>query len=239
MNCQISKVSIEMNILFADDHAMVRDGIGLLLKQLDEQCTLYDCINFHDVKNALNLMSFDLVIVDLIMPGMLGMQGVRYIRRSIPATPLVILSSSEEPSIVKQSLKCGVNGYITKSLCGSAFLHALKVVLEGDVYLPPEYSHLTSSIDSKQCHARQSTIEEKDLSDTSILKSAKTSPLTVRQREVLELISSGNTNKEIANLLNMSEPTVRTHLTAIFKKLGVANRTQAAQKANKMGHLLN
>jgi len=227
-----------MNILFADDHNMVREGIGLLLKRFDSQCRLYDCLNFQDIKKTLGLITFDLVIVDLIMPGMLGMQGIRYIRQSIPATPLIILSSSEEPSIVKQALKCGVNGYVTKSLCGSVFLHALKVVMSGDIYVPPDNIHLLNNLYAKNGHSSQDSEEVNDAVNKNIYK-IKDSSLTHRQRDVLELLSAGMTNKEIANLLDMSEPTVRTHLTAVFKKLGVANRTQAVQKAITYGHLAN
>lgn len=217
-----------VNILLADDHNMVREGISLLLKQFDRNCEIYECLTYQDMEQIVHKFEFDFMLVDLVMPGMNGMQGVRSIRRTKPSTPIIILSSTEESSTIQQAINCGVNGYVTKSLCSDELIQAIKAVLVGEIYIPPAY------FANGKASVQSAPAEKPSYVDIPV---EYLSLLTVRQREVMELLSMGISNKEIANKLNMSEPTVRTHLTAIFRKLGVGNRTQAVRKF--MGYLQN
>ena len=194
---------------------MVREGISLLLKQYDKDCEICECLTYQDIEQVTRSLDFDLMLVDLVMPGMDGMQGVKSIRKIKPSTPIIILSSTEDASAIQQAIECGVNGYVTKSLCGSVLIQDIEAVLAGEVYIPPAYYELEGT--------------EKNSGSTEKANECLSS-LTMRQREVLDLLSMGMSNKEIANQLNMSEPTVRTHLTAVFRKLGVENRTQAVRK---------
>lgn len=214
-----------MKILLVDDHALVREGLTHILNRLDDVTVILEAA---DCNGALKLAKqhpdIDVALLDITLPGMNGIEGIDRLRERLPSTPIVMLSVSEDPEIVQKALRRGAQGFIPKSSTGNVMLSALRLVLSGGVYLPPSLLHrpgLPGSRPPPTSKAPESIDDGLDL--------------THRQREVLALVIKGRTNKEIARELNMSEATVRTHATAIFKTLNVTNRTQAGHIAAQRG----
>jgi len=162
----------------------------------------------------------DAVILDLTMPGMDGFSAIQEFGRRCPDLPVIVLSASEGPLEVRRALAAGALGYVPKSANPHTLLSALKLVLSGEVYVPPLLlDHIAVP--------RQTGVNQNH--------EALDGRLTERQTEVLKLIVQGLSNKEIATALDLSEKTVKAHVTAIFRALNVVNRTQAAVAARQGG----
>lgn len=214
-----------MEILLADDHALVRDGIKQLIQRQYENACIFEAATFDETKDiAQQKPNLDLVLLDLVMPGMNGMESISILRHCIPATPIIILSGTEEPSLVRRALNLGVQGYILKTSGGKVMLSAISLVFSGGVYIPPSLlQEAVSSTDTDQAlkQARQ-------------LSSNAFQNLTPRQREILAQLAQGKANKEIARNLGITSATVRTHINLLFKILNVSNRTQAGRMATEL-----
>lgn len=205
-----------MKILIADDHPMFRAGIRHVLLQLGDRVEL---IEAHDHSNVLAQLhehhDVDLLLMDLSMPGMQGLQALRLVTQKYPALPVVILSASEERIDMQRSLDGGALGFIQKSANAEVMLHALRLVLAGGMYVPP------------------ALVQGSTLASAMTLPSHKHEELTPRQSTVLTLVIEGKSNKAIATELGLTEATVKAHITAVFKALRVSNRMQAAIAAGK------
>jgi DNA-binding NarL/FixJ family response regulator len=209
-----------MKVLIADDHNLIREGIKLLLNRLWESADVLEADNFDDARKIVAANTdLDLIIMDLFMPGMMGPQGVSIIRNSAPVVPVIVLSMSEDPEHMRDALKFGANGYIPKSSKNSILSNAINLVLEGGIYIPPEM--LSEIVDTGK-------------PDTAADKNSKKPALTERQMEVLNLMAQGRTNKDIARILDISDATVKSHTTTIFRQLGANNRTQAVHYAQQL-----
>ncbi|MBC7908384.1 MAG: response regulator transcription factor [Rhodospirillaceae bacterium] len=207
-----------MKVLLADDHALFREGVRLVLESLVDGPL--DVVEACDYIQALAVVragaDVDVGLVDLNMPGMDGFSGIEALKRAAPDLHLVVVSASEDPKDVRRALDCGAHGYITKSSSSAAMLHGIRSVLSGETFISP-------GLDVPLAHSGPS--------DTEAAKQA----LTPRQRDVLAMLRQGKSNKEIARDLDLAEITVKLHVTAILRALGVENRTQAAIFAAKMG----
>ncbi|VBB69088.1 two-component response regulator [invertebrate metagenome] len=168
------------------------------------------------------------VLLDLAMPGMTWQEGLVALREHLLGVPVVILSASEDQPLVMEAVKLGASGFIPKSSNSKLMLGALRLVLSGGVYLPPAL--LDQSL-AQQSSGRAGG--EGDMDDN--IRSTPHVLLTSRQREVLTLVGEGKSNKEIARLLDLSEGTVKLHVTAILKALKVNNRTRAVVAASQLG----
>jgi len=204
-----------MKILIVDDHSVVREGLAALLCQSRDDVAV---LQAQDGNSALTLVEgnrdLDAVLLDLSMAGLGGMPTLLEFGRRYPDLPVIILSSSEDPQDVRQAFASGALGYIPKSATPKTLLSALQLVLQGNVYVPPF------------------VLEEQAFVPSQTLSASSASPkLTERQIDVLKLLGSGLSNKEIANELGLSEKTVKVHVTGIFKALNVINRMQAASAA--------
>lgn len=210
-----------MRILIADDHTLFRRGLSLLLDRLYPGVELVEAT---DVPSALALgevlESCDLVLLDLAMPGMEGLAGLERIRRSAPDARVVMLSATSDTEAVRDAIGLGARGYVPKSSSDEALRHALSLVMAGEIYVPASVLNQMSAPGGG----------DDDLPADSPLRR-----LTGRQRDTLELLVRGLSNKEIARHLGLLESTVKAHLKVIMKKLGAANRTQAALMATQMG----
>jgi DNA-binding NarL/FixJ family response regulator len=220
-----------MNVLIVDDHALFRRGLSLILADLFDGASISEAGNADE---AIGLVSgedahFDLVLVDLVMPGMNGLEGIRLLREHLGDTPVVVVSSSEDLSDIKSALDRGARGYILKSSAAEVLGHALPLILAGEVFVPAIALSRGEILASRSTEAPGS---EKRLGQTQ-----KT--MTPRQTEVLTLLAQGQSNKEIARNLGMPESTVKVHVKAILQKLGVKNRTQAAIAGIRQGHIAN
>lgn len=218
-----------LRVLIADDHPLFRDGLRALLQQLEEDVTVHEAGTLPDALQLAQAKAadFDLMLVDLRMPGANGFEGVKALRAAAPKAPLVVISGYETKRNAEQALEAGAAGFIPKSTSASVTLNALKLVLLGEVYVPP------SLIYGPQTDDPESEIGAP--SAAAGLNLAKLAPLTQRQLDVLALIGQGKSNKDIAEKLGISEGTVKVHVGAILKVLGATNRTQAALMAIEMG----
>jgi DNA-binding NarL/FixJ family response regulator len=195
-----------VKILLADDHALFREGVKQLLARLDPHVRVIEAANGAEVLHAARAQQdFDLVLLDLAMPGIDGFAGLAAFRAHAPSTPVVVLSASEDTADVRAALDGGASGFIPKSSASEVILGALRLVLAGGVYVPPTLLG----------------------SHTAVAAKADIDALTPRQRDVLALLAQGLTNKKIGDTLGLSEATVKQHVSAILKTLNVANRMQA------------
>jgi len=196
-----------MKILLADDHPLMREAVRQVLEQLDVQIDILDAQDYPSLfRQTAQHADIDLALVDLNMPGLPGVHGIIEFRTRFPDIPLVVLSASESPLDIRSVLDAGALGYIPKASTTAVMLSALQQVLAGEVYSP----HLS------------------DEADNSFLSGATSeNRLTTRQIEVLRLMQQGHPNKTIARKLGLTEGTVKVHVAAIFRALGVRNRTEA------------
>jgi DNA-binding NarL/FixJ family response regulator len=208
-----------MKLLIIDDHAIVREGLAAMLRQASVDTLVLQARDGADgLSMAALYPNLDAVFLDLSMPGMDGMAVLREFSKRHPQLPVIVLSSSEDPEDVRRALSLGALGYVPKSDQPQTLLLALQLVLAGNVYVPPLLLRQTAGRADHSYDRRASD------SQTS---------LTQRQTEVLKCMCEGLSNKEIARALALSDKTVKAHITAIFKALGVVNRTQAALAAQQ------
>lgn len=161
----------------------------------------------------------DVIVLDLMLPEVGGLQALTEFAKVRPEVPVIILSSSEDPRDARDAFAHGALGYVPKSSSRYALLSAIKLVLNGDLYVPQLFVKPGSE----------------GTRENAVPHSGDTLALTERQVEVLRLMSEGRPNKTIASELGLSEKTVKAHITAIFKALRVVNRTQAAAAGRKIG----
>jgi DNA-binding NarL/FixJ family response regulator len=213
-----------MRILIGDDHLLFREGLRRLLEQLSADAEFVDASTFDEVlaSAASATTDIDLALIDLQMPGWPGFRGIETLRGHLPKTPIVVVSASESVSDMKAAFEHGASGYIPKSSSVKVMLGALNLVFSGGVYVPPA--------------ALLSPDGGADVAGPVQTPSGRygTASLTHRQWEVLNCLREGKSNKQIAYELGLSEGTVKIHVTAIFKSLGVKNRTQAVIAAAEL-----
>lgn len=206
-----------MKILIGDDHLLFREGLCRLLAQLDDQATFVEAGTFDDVLTlARDNQDFNLVLLDLQMPGFPGFSGVQEVCEAQTGTPVVIVSASESQADVRAALDAGASGYIPKSSSVKIMLSALNLVFSGGIYVPPAaiLGDGPGVVASMAPTVSNGTVPNGP-------------PLTQRQRDVLRCLREGKSNKQIAYELGLSEGTVKIHVTAVMRSLGVRNRTQA------------
>lgn len=208
-----------MKILVVDDHALVRAGLCQVLQGLEPFETT-QVIEAADCASAFVLAAshpdLDLVLLDYHLPDMNGLAALRVFGIRHPELPVVILSGSANPSIAKRTLAHGAAGFITKSGLSDELLHALRQVLQGAVYSPPEFGVSPGP----------------DASPTEF----KAPVFTPRQQEVLQLLLGGCSNRDISDQLSLSDETVKNHVSSILRGFGVKTRTQAALQAGRWGY---
>jgi DNA-binding NarL/FixJ family response regulator len=210
-----------MKLLIIDDHAVLRDGLAALLKHAEPNTVIIEARNAQEgISKAELETDLDLIILDLSMPGMPGFEALSLLGLRRPDVPVIVLSSSEAPKDVRKALASGALGYVPKSATQHVLLSAIKLVMNGELYVPP----LVLDNNDGNTQFNMTPNVNSDL-------------LTARQIDVLKLICVGDPNKIIARKLGLSEKTVKTHVTAIFKSLNVENRTQATNAARLAGFI--
>ncbi len=205
-----------MNVLLADDHDLVRDALSALLKQHDPDLTV---ITAEDLPAALQVIrsesEIDIAILDLRMPGMNGLAGLDAVLRAAADLPVIILSGSASRHDVTAALKLGAKGFLPKTMAGKSLLNAIRLVASGEIYVP------AGLMTGRPPQGRPGVTM--DLSD--------------RERQVLDQLRTGTTNKDISRVLQISETTVKMHIRAIGQKLMARNRTEIVTKALERGLL--
>ena len=208
-----------MKFLIVDDHPVLREGLAALLRQVFAPSTIIAASDVDEAFAAIEAHDdIDAVILDLNMPGTAGMQAISGFGHRRPDLPVIVLSSSEDARDVRKAIELGALGYVPKSASQQSLTAAIRLVLDGDVYVPP-------FLLKEQDRGRS----ERDGSAGAVAR------LTARQIEILVLLGKGEPNKVIARTLDLSEKTVKVHITAIFKALNVVNRTQAATAGRAAG----
>lgn len=204
-------------IVIIDDHPLFRDAMkgalaGILINaSVREASSLEDGIKILDDDR-----DCDLVLLDLKMPGVQGLSGLAFLRAQFPSVPVAIVSGQEEPAVIRRALALGASGFIPKSTPAEEMRKAVASILEGEVWAPPV--------------AKQLTDEEREIDDLS----KRLATLTPQQVRVLMMLRAGLLNKQIAYELDVSEATVKAHVSAILLKLNVDSRTQAVIAAGKI-----
>lgn len=207
------------NILIADDHPLFRKALKDTLAFLEIDFAAIEAKDFAEAQNLAH-DDLDLILLDLSMPGTSGFSGLVTMRSNFPSVPIVIVSASEDLETVRSAAQYGAVGFIPKTSDPEMMATAIQAVLDGGRYWPTE-----DAIKPKTEEERQRRSEFED----------KLGRLTPSELRVLELMSEGMSNKMIAFELNIKESTVKTHVTALLRKLDVFNRTQAVLTAKEMG----
>jgi two-component system nitrate/nitrite response regulator NarL len=203
-----------MKLLIADDHALTREGLCLLLQKLEPHTAVFEAGGYEELAALLaEHPDADLAIVDLDMPGRTEGTTLAALRQRHPTVPMVVLSGCEDREEMRRALGSGAMGYLPKSASPQVLLNALRLVLAGGVYVPP-------------------ALIEADAAEPVADREADVA-LSPRQHEVLGQLMLGKSNKEIARALGMSEATVKVHLGAVFRALRVTSRTQAVRAAQR------
>lgn len=209
-----------VRILVADDHVLVRAGLAEALTGLQRPVETIEAEDAAQTRAALDAgPAFHLILLDLFMPGATGLDLLSDCCRRAPATPVVVLSASEEPVQMRAALDHGAAGFIPKSAPREVLLSALELVLNGGCYIPAEVLVAPTG----GAAARPSRTHPGD------------ALLTRRQREVLAGLTKGYSNKRIAADLGLAENTVKVHVAATLRALEVRNRTEAVSKALTLG----
>jgi len=200
-----------LRILVVDDHTLVRELLMQTLRQLGSGVVCSGAQNADEALSLLEAGNYDLMLLDLMMPGINGVAFLGILHKRFPALPVVVVSALDDPDTIGRAMRHGAVGFVPKSSSGDELLEALRKVLAGVVSLPPQM---------RAAHRSGRSLAERY-------------GVTPAQMRVLALLGQGKTNREIANRLNLSEGTVRIHLSAIFKALKVTNRGQAMLVVNR------
>lgn len=202
-----------MQLMIVDDHVLVRQGLRMMAEALGRFDAFTECASIAAALAEARAAgdSLGLVMLDLGLPDSDGMSGLDRLRAQCPNVPVLVVSGEDNPRLIDDAFAHGARGYVPKNSSSTALRTAIETVLGGELYVPP---HVLPS------RGQSSRPPEPD--------AAPGAKLTPRQSDVLVLVARGLANKEIASELDMSLSTVRVHVGAIFKLLGVENRTQAA-----------
>jgi DNA-binding NarL/FixJ family response regulator len=204
-------------ILIADDHAVVRQGLKMFLETDSDLRVVGEAENGEDTVQLVGELQPDIVLMDLIMPGMDGISATSRIRRQYPDVEVIALTSVLDDGSIFGAIRAGAIGYLLKDTKADRLISAVKSAVAGQVQLSPQVA--------------ERLMREIDLPDVI-------EPLTERETDVLRMLALGCSNKEIARDLNIGEKTVKTHVSSILSKLGVTSRTQAVIYALRTGLIM-
>ena len=219
-----------MKILVVDDHPLIREAMRSVLRQLDGGIEVLEAGTCDEaVAAAERAPDLALILLDLRLPGTSGLDGLQVLRDRYPNVPVVVLSASEDRGEVMRALDLGAMGFIPKTQPSGVMIGALKLVLSGGVYLPADVMAQT------QAAVEPAAAPQQDEAVYDPKTQGAELGLTPRQAEVLSLLIQGKPNKLICRELNLAEGTVKIHVAAILKALGVMNRTQAVVAVSRMG----
>ena len=207
-----------LTLLVVEDHALVREGLLATLKNFGAETRIVGVPDADKAIGVLENQDIDMMILDLMLPGTTGQTFLPVVRRRFPTVPVVILSALDDADTVSRAMKDGASGFISKSGSSTELLNALRAVLSGEIHLPPKLRKLTRRSESARDGRRPL---------------AQRYGLTRAQARVLDLLSEGRSNRQIGELLGSTEGTVKIHVSAIMKAMGVSNRAEAALLASR------
>jgi DNA-binding NarL/FixJ family response regulator len=206
-------------IIIADDHPLFREALKASLARLDPETRFIEADSVSALLSAVELEpDTDLLLLDLNMPGAYGFSALAHLRGNRPELPVIVISADDDPQTIQNALRYGAQGFISKSTDAAQMSQAIDMVLAGDICTPPGYSPPRSDPSG----------------DDDLEIAARIAQLTPQQFRVLGMLCSGLLNKQVAYELDVSEATVKAHVTAILRKLGVGTRTQAVLVAGRL-----
>jgi DNA-binding NarL/FixJ family response regulator len=213
----MKRVRESTRLIIADDHPLFRGALREALSRLFEKADIAEAGNFEEISKLLERgTDVDLILLDLSMPGVRGFSGLMYLRAQYPSVPIIVVSASDDPAVIRRCMDFGASGFIPKTLGIDEMRGAIERVFEGGVWTPPDVEIGSGS----------------DAQSADLM--ARLASLTPQQVRVLMMLSEGLLNKQIAYELGVSEATVKAHVSAILQKLGVESRTQAVIAASKI-----
>lgn len=215
----------QLTVLIVDDHPLVREALIHHLRRIAKRIEVTEASTFAELEKTAGIEPMpDLITLDLEMPGVKGPGALIWVRERFPQVPVAVVSGSVDFALVREAFRLGAAGFIPKTMMGTTLVTALSLVLDGQKFFPAEMLSDIGVSSSPEA--------------TSAPHAAHASPasrLSQRQIEVLTALIEGKSNKEIARALGVEEITIKVHLQAIFRKLGVSNRVQAVRKAIELG----
>jgi two-component system response regulator DegU len=209
-----------IRVMLAEDHSMVRQGLKQLIELESDIKVVAEAANGIDAVSYYSIEQPDIMLMDINMPKQNGLQALEAIKQKHPDAKIIMLTIHQDREYLFKALQLGANGYVLKDADGAVLVEAIRKVYQGEAYIQPNM-------------ARELIVEFKRYTSGEAALSRKNSLLSDRELEVLDLIAKGLLNKEIAKTLYISEKTVKNHISNIFKKLKVSDRTQAAVYALK------
>jgi two-component system response regulator NreC len=211
----------KIKVLIADDHALVREGIAAFLKLSDEFEVIAEASDGVEAIAKTNKYHPDIVIMDINMPKLGGLEATVEIKKTLPDTKVLVLTQYEDTEYISRFLKAGVSGYLLKKAVGSDLITGLKAISRGELYL---YSSIASEVVSRYLHGDKGADMEEPYEK-----------LSDREKQVLKLVAEGYTHKEAADMLGISVKTVIAHQTNIGEKLGIHTRAGLMKFAIQKG----
>ncbi len=209
----------KIKVLIADDHAMVRQGLKTILELEDDICIVAEASNGNEAVEMARALKPDVLLMDINMPVLSGLQAIKLLKESSERYKIIVLTLHQDREYLFKTLQMGCEGYVLKDAESSVLIDAIRSVYQDQTFIQP---NMTNELVRE---FQRVTLYENDKSLSN--------NLTSREVEVLKLIAEGMINKEIAKNLYISEKTVKNHISNIFKKLDVNDRTQAAIYAFK------
>ncbi len=216
-----------IKLLIVDDHPMVREGLSAMLSASGEIDVAGSCGNSEEAITAALQEKPDIILMDIKMEDISGIEITRYILENDPAIKIIFLTVFEDSESIRQALQSGASGYILKHISQEKLIDTIKRVFRGETVIDPSVFH--QIVNDYTRLSKNNTSSREDLT-----AERETISLTPREQEVLRHLVKGFTNKEISIATNLAVDTVKTHLRNIFRKFGVKNRTQAISQAIKM-----
>jgi DNA-binding NarL/FixJ family response regulator len=216
----------KIRILIADDHAVVRSGLRSILESEDDIEVVGEAADGHQALEFAQELLPDVILMDINMGDWDGVTATRRVRNSVPSSRVIVLTNYDEDNLVFSSIRAGASGYLLKEVSGQQLTNAIRTVADGFSLIYPSVARRVLDEFGRLRGGNVPLDDDQGYSD-----------LTPREREVLKLIASGRANKEIGTELGISERTVKTHISNIFSKLQLTDRTQAALYVHNRGLL--
>lgn len=220
-----------IKVILADDHVIVRNGIKILLESEGEVEVIAEASNGLEALEKVNEFKPDILISDIRMPVMNGLEATAALQKSSPETKVLILSMHDDDEYIIQSVECGASGYLLKDTTKDEFVKALRSIIDGHKYFSGDISNVLVN-----SHLKRTSLSQKE----GVVNVEQVDyHVTKREKQILDLVYQGKSNKDIADALQKSIRTIETHRFNIMKKLGVNNVTELIRKIDQEPHIMS